>query len=118
MSVLRSAGFVAVGLVLMAPVARGEVRNFQQFPIAVSDGQHGVKVVPVSQLSSRSYASVYAWYKHADATLGSGCDTSSAGSFVVSVCENGGWICAAVHTKDGATAGSCVNADDGRRFEW
>ena len=36
----------------------------------------------------------------------------------VATCQNGAWICAAVHTSDGLTAGHCVNGSTGQRWSY
>jgi len=47
-----------------------------------------------------------------------GCETTPHNGFAVSVCQDGAWICAAVHFSDGETHGHCVNGDTGARWDW
>ncbi len=76
-----------------------------------------VRFVKYSQLPAPVRNGVNAMFAASPAAA-SGCTHENHGSFHVATCQNGAWICAAVHTSDGLTAGHCVNGSTGQRWSY
>jgi len=84
--------------------------------VAVGGGTK-VRFVQYSQLPASARNGVNAMFAASPAAASS-CTHENHGSFHVATCQNGAWICAAVHASDGLTAGHCVNSTTGQRWSY
>ena len=92
-----------------APALKGLV-------VAVASGTQ-VRLVKYSQLPASARNGINAMFAASPAAASS-CTHENHGSFHVATCQDGAWICSAVHASDGLTAGHCVNGTTGQRWSY
>ena len=84
--------------------------------VALASGTK-VRFVKYTQLPAPARSGVDAMFAASPAAASS-CTHENHGSFHVATCQNGAWICSAVHASDGLTAGHCVNTTTGQRWSY
>ena len=84
--------------------------------VAVAGGTK-VRFVKYSQLSASARKGIDAMFAASPAAAAS-CTHEPHGSFHIATCQDGAWICSAVHTSDGLTSGHCVNGTTGQRWSY